>query len=92
MLPLGNLAPEQKGGLMPESENGVLLYSEDGTPYFIPTDSLAQFQVTGDPLEALQEAASGGEPGESSTLITAFQVEDVGGPVVPAWPVGCRPN
>ncbi len=92
MLRLDNLAPAQKGDFMPDSENGVLLYSEDGTPYFIPTDRLAQFEVTGDSLSALQEAASGGEPAESSTVVTAFQVEDVGPVNAPDWPIGCRPS
>jgi hypothetical protein len=77
---------------MPDPENGVLVYAEDGTPYYIPTNSLAQFQVTGDALAKLQAAAAGDAPEEATSPLAAYQLEDIGPGPLPDWPIGCRPN
>jgi hypothetical protein len=85
----GNLEPTQKGGFM-DSHGGVLVYTEDGTPYFIPTNSLAQFKVTGASRTALEEQRSSAEPEDTGrfTWIKALELNDVTGPpMVPAWPV-----
>jgi hypothetical protein len=72
-------------------EKSLLVYTDDGTPYHIPTDQMAQFQVTGEALSALQEkAAQDAEPGKSPTPLTAYHLEDVGPRPVPDWPIGAR--
>jgi hypothetical protein len=73
-----------------DSNGGVLVYTEDGTPYFIPTNSLAQFEVTGESLDALTAQRGSAEPEDTLrvTRIEALELDAVTGPpMVPAWPV-----
>jgi hypothetical protein len=73
-------------------EKGVLVYTDDGTPYYIPTDQLAQFEVTGDSLSALQqETAKGPEPDEDPSVLSAYHPGDIGPGPIPQWPIWCRP-
>jgi hypothetical protein len=76
---------------MPDDKS-LLVYTADGTPYHIPTDQMAQFEVTGASLAKLQEnAAKDPEEGTSSPPnLTAYHIDNVGPRPVPDWPIGAR--
>ena len=84
------MGSQEKGGPMP-GDKSLLVYTADGTPYHIPTDQMAQFEVTGAERDALQrDAANDPEPGQSPTKLTAYHIDNVGPRPVPHWPIGCR--
>jgi hypothetical protein len=69
-------------------EIAVLVYHE-GTPYYIPTEELAQFEVAGDELAALERDAS--PDAEPVDRLSAYKLEDVGPRPIPHWPIHAAP-
>jgi hypothetical protein len=70
---------------MPSPGDGILVYGNDGTPYHIPTDSLAEFEVKDTERAKLEENAVSGSLESGTVAVKAYHVRSVG---PPAWPVG----
>ncbi len=72
---------------MPSPGDGILVYGSDGTPYHIPTNSLAQFEVKDSERVTLEESAAGGALESGTVAVKAYHVQSPG---PPAWPIGAR--